>query len=237
MSNTNSISPTTEVRRAVRQAWNTTLTIYYANSLSWRVLKSGALVFLGLFVWAGSNVLYSYLPNLTILQYPIAYGFILVIYGPIHHLVMIPLALRWRRTSGTRQRIGKRLPNTMLTLFLVAVVVLGTYPVGPMTIDLSSALEGSGADINPELACVKHTGDGGVEVHCHFTEANGVERIEVRSGDSVIARDEAAPFEFTIQESELETVVGKQQFVVVLYDADGNVIRRYTRQLSMIRED
>lgn len=232
-----SSSVTTQVRRTVRQTWNTVLTIYYANSPSWRALKSGALFFLGFFVWAGSNILYSYQPTWTFLQYPMAYGFLLIAYGPIHHLVVIPLALRWRRSSGAKQRIGKRLPNSMLTLFVVAILVLGTFPAGPMTIDFASALEGTSADINPDLACVKHTGEGGAEVHCHFTNANGVSSVEVVSGDTVIARDDKPPFEFTIQESEMETVVGKQQFRVVLKDENGNVLRRYTRRLSMIRED
>lgn len=237
MSASTTTSPTVAIRRTLREAWNTTLTIYYANSISWRFLKSGGLFFLGFFIWAGANVLLSYLPGLTILRYPIAYGFLLILYGPIHHLVVIPLALRWRRSRGTRQRLGRHLPNAMLTLFVVGVIVLGTFPIGPMTIDFTSALEGGGADINPDLACVKHTGTGEAEVHCHFTNANGVDRIEVQSGDTVIATDDSPPFEFTIQESDLETVVGKQQFRVVLYDEDGNVLRRYTRRLSMIRED
>lgn len=225
------------VRRAIRDFWNTTLTIYYANSISWRALKSGGLLFLGFFVWAGSNILYSYLPGLTILQYPIAYGFLLIIYGPIHHIVVIPLALRWRRSQGTKQRIGRRLPNTMLTLFVVAIVVLGTFPVGPMTIDFTSAIEGSGADINPDLACVKDSSGSEAEVHCHFTDAEGVSRIEVQSGGEVIAEDSSPPFEFTIRESEMDTVVGNKQFIVEVYDENGEVARRYTRKLSMIQEN
>jgi len=230
-------SPTTHIRRTVRQTWNTVLTVYYANSLSWRALKAGALFFLGFFVWAGSNILYSYQPTWTFLQYPMAYGFLLIVYGPIHHIVVIPLALRWRRRSGTKQTVGKRLPNTMLTLFVVAILVLGTFPAGPMTIDFASALEESGADINPDLACVKHTGESGAEVHCHFTNAKGVSTVEVESGGTTIATDEDAPFEFTIAESDMETVVGEKQFRVILKDDDGNVLRRYTRRLSMIRED
>lgn len=237
MSDTTTLTPTQWTRRSLRQGWNTVLTVYYANSISWRVLKAGALFFLGFFLWAGSNVLYSYLPGLTVLRYPIAYGFLLVIYGPIHHLVVIPLALRWRRTAGPRQRIGRRLPNAALTLFVIAVLVLGTMPVAPMTIDFTSALEGSGADVNPDLACVKHTSGGEAEVHCHFTNADGVDTVEVVSGDTVIARDDDPPFEFTIRASEMETVVGEKQFRVVLRDDDGNVVRRYTRRLSMIRED
>lgn len=229
--------PTEAIRRTLRQTWNTTLTIYYANSISWRALKTGALVFLGFFVWAGSNILYAYLPDVTILQYASAYGFLLIVYGPVHHLVVIPLALRWRRSSGIRQRIGKRLPNTMLTLFVIAIVVFGTFPLGPMTIEFTSVLEGSGADINPDLACVKNTHPDGAEIHCHFTDADGVSSIEVVSGDTVIATDDSPPFEFTIHESELEEVVGEKQFRVVVRDEDGEVARRYNRRLSMIPEN
>lgn len=237
MSDTTTGSHTPNIRQAIRDAWNTVLMIYYANSVSWRVLKAGGLVFLGLFVWAGSNSLLATFPGYDWLHYPIAYGALLIIYGPIHHLVVIPLALKWRRSRGTKQQVGKRLPNTMLTLFVIGILLLGTFPVGPMTIDLSSALEGSGADINPDMACVKDTSSGTAEVHCHFTNAEGVDHIEVYSGDQLIATDDSPPFEFTITESELQEVVGKKQFRVELKDADGNVLRRYTRRLSMIRED
>lgn len=229
-------APGAQVRQFLRQGWNTLLTVYYANSVGWRVLKAGALVFLGLFAWAGANILLSVQPGWTLLHYVVAYGFLLVIYGPFHHLVVIPLALRWRRRGGSAQSLGRHLPNAGLALFLLAVLVLGTFPAGPTTIDFASALEGTGADVNPDLACVKSPADGAVEIHCHLTESAGVDRVVVESGDRRLAVDRDPPFEFTVRADQVAEVVGSKQFRVLLLDRDGTLLRRYTRRLDMIRE-
>jgi hypothetical protein len=50
-------SPAAWLVRSLRDAWRTMRSIYYANSLSWRFLKSGALVFFGFFLWSASNIL------------------------------------------------------------------------------------------------------------------------------------------------------------------------------------
>lgn len=229
-------TPVELTARLFRSGWNTLLTIYYASSPSWRVLKSGALLFFGFFLWAGSNILLSYRSDWTFLTYPMAYGFVLVFYGPFHHLAVIPLALAWRRRGGTYTRVGRRLPNAGLALFLTAVVVLGTFPAaaGPMTYDFDATLEGAGADVNPDLLCTKSTNGTATEIHCHLTTAEGIDTVTVESGGKRVAVDRNPPFEFTIRESDLQEVVGQKQFQVVLRDADGDVIRRYTRTLSMI---
>ncbi|WP_435116409.1 hypothetical protein [Halolamina sp. C58] len=229
-------APSISVADLVGNAWSTLKTVYYANSVSWRVLKAGGLVFFGFFVWAGSNLVYSYNPSLGVLRYPMAYGFLLIVYGPIHHLVVLPLAFRWRRTPGLRQRVGKRLPNGMLVVFLAAVVVLGTFPAGPMVVDFQSALESSGADVSPDLLCTKSTTENGTAVHCHLSETDGVDRIEVRSGDSRLLVDEDPPYEFTIHEREIETVAGEKRFTVMLQSEDGTMVRRYTRRLALVDE-
>lgn len=224
------------VGSVVRGAWSQLKTVYYANSLSWRFLKSGTLVFFGLFLWAGANILYSYNPELTLLQYPMAYGFILILYGPIHHLIVLPVAFRWRRATGFRQRIGKRGPNAMLALFLVAVVILGTFPAGPMLVNFQGALQSGGADISPDLLCTKSTTENGTSIHCHLTETEGIDRIVVTSGNTELVVDETPPYEFTVHERELEAVAGEKRFTVMLQDEDETLIRRYTRRLSMIEE-
>jgi len=229
-------SPLAAGASLIRNGWRSLKTVYYANSLSWRFLKSGALVFLGFFLWVGANLLYSYNPELGVLRYPMAYGFLLIGYGPIHHLVVIPLALRWRRRDGARSRIGRRLPTAMLAVFLVAVVVLGTAPVGAMTVDFQGALESSGADVSPDLLCTKSTTDDGAEVHCHLSTSEGIDRVVVRSGDATVATDDSPPFEFTVHERNLVAVTGETQFTVVLQDENGEMIRRYTRRLSMVDE-
>jgi len=230
-------SPLEWTRTTLRNAWRTTKSVYYANSLSWRFLKSGALVFIGFFLWAGANLLLSYQPGWAWLYYPMAYGFLVLVYGPIHHFVVIPLALRWRRAGGVRTRLGRRLPVSMLAVFLVAVVVLGTVPAGPMTVDFQSSLEDAGADIDPGLLCTKSTDDGGeTRVHCHLSDADGIDHVAVVSGGEEVTVDRDPPFDFDVHASELTAVTGQKQFQVVLRDAEGNTIRRYSRTLSMIDE-
>lgn len=238
MSETHADSPGAVLARGLRSAWNTLLTIYYANSLSWRALKSGALFFFGFFLWAGSNVLGSYFVETTVLRYTASYGFVLVFYGPFHHLVVIPVYQRLRR-QGTHLSLGGHLhlPNLSLGVFLALVVVLGTFPVGPMTIDFQSTLEESGADVTPDLACVKGTApDGTTTVHCHLTESEGVDRVVVASGDRTLVVDRDPPYEFTIRADELQSVTGSKRFRVDLRAEDGSLVRRYTRTLSMIEE-
>ena len=220
---------------AVSSAWSTVKTVYWANSPSWRVMKSGALVFLGFFVWAGSNILYSYNSSLDVLHYPMAYGFLLIGYGPVHHLVVIPLALKWRRSDGLKCTLGKRLPNGMLAVFLAALIVLGTFPVGAMTVDFQSQLGDGSADIDPELSCVKTAGEE-TRVDCELEAVDGVGRIVVETDGETVRTVEDPPYEFTLSESELGEVVGEKQFTVRLEDEDGNFVRRYTRRLSVIPE-
>jgi len=102
--------------------------------------------------------------------------------------------------------------------------------------DFDSALESSGADISPDLLCTKSPTEAGTEVHCHLTESEGIDRVVIQSGNSQLLVDDTPPYEFTINERELESVAGEKQFTVVLQDEDGTMIRRYTRRLSMIEE-
>ncbi|MFC4407792.1 Ig-like domain-containing protein [Haloarchaeobius iranensis] len=229
-------SPVAFLLGLVGNAWSTLKTVYYADSVSWRVMKSGGLLFLGLFCWAGSNILYSYNPDLWLLRYPMAYGFLLLAYGPIHHLVTLPLAYRLRRASGWLRTLGQRLPNAMLVVFFVAVLVLGTVPVGAMTVDFRSTLESSGADISPDLHCVKSDVDEDVAVHCHLSDSRGVDSVVVRSGGQDIHVDDDPPYEFTIRASEVRSVRGQQQFTVELRDGEGDLIRRYVRRLALVEE-
>ncbi|WP_248895607.1 hypothetical protein [Haloplanus halobius] len=60
--------------------------------------------------------------------------------------------------------------------------------------------------------------------------------MTVVSGGERVAIDRSPPFEFDLRASELTEVTGETQFQVVLRDAEGNTIRRYTRTLSMIPE-
>ncbi|WP_458205704.1 hypothetical protein [Haladaptatus sp. NG-SE-30] len=233
---TTSKSPVQWTKHATVDGWHTLLTIYYANSISWRALKTGALVFFGFFLWSASNLLLSYQPTWTVLHYVMAYGFILLFYGPFHHLVVIPLAIRFRKQGGTKTKVGRKLPNTGLVVFLVAVIIVGTFPTSPMLFDFGSALEDSGADINPDLLCTKSGDSGQMTIHCHLTESEGIDTVSVESGGKTIRTDESPPFDFTIRENELTEVTGQKQFQVVLRDENGEMIRRYTRTVGMVAE-
>ncbi len=232
-------TPGAAAGRALRGGWRTLVTVYYANSLSWRGFKSGALVFFGFFLWSSANLLLSYQPAWSPLYYVMAYGFVLIPYGPFHHLVVIPVYLTQRR-QGRRLSLGGHLhlPNLSLAAFLAIVVVLGTFPAaaGPMTFDFGSSLEAGGVDINPDLACTKSTAGGEAVVHCHLTESEGIAAVAVETGGDRLLVDEEPPYEFTVREGQLAEVVGEKQFQVVLLDEEGDPIRRYTRTLRMVRE-
>lgn len=239
MSDATATSPLAFTRRAVDSAWKTMLTIYYADSIPWRLLKSGALFFLGAFMWAGSNVLLTYLDGVLILEFTRSYGFVLIGYGPLHHLLVIPVYQRLRR-SGTHLSVGGHLhlPNLSLAMFLVLVIALTISPIGLMAIDFQSALEDSGADITPDLACVKNTAENGsTRIHCHLSESEGVDRVVVESGSERLLVDADPPFEFTISAAELESTAGSPRFRIDLLAADGTLVRRYTRTVEMIDED
>lgn len=228
-------SPFKTLRRLVRSGWRTMLTIYYANSVSWRALKAGALVFLGFFAWVGASILLSYRPEWTFLHYLQAYGFLLLGYGPFHHLVVIPVYQRFRR-EGRHLSLGGHLhlPNWSLAVFFALVIVLGTFPAGPMVIDFTSALDDAGVDVDPALLCVKGEHGNGTDVHCHLSESDGIDRVVVRSGDRTILTDEEPPFDFTVREAQLDARRDEKRLVVDLLDSDGSLIRRYTRILSRV---
>jgi len=229
-----SLAPTA----VVSSAWSTLKTVYWANSPSWRVLKAGALLFFGFFLWAGSNILHSYNTGLDLLYYPMAYGFVLIVYGPLHHLVVIPLAVKWRRSGDdTRRTLGRRGPTAMLTVFLVVVLVLGTLPAGAMTVDFGSGGGDGAADIDPELSCVKTTTGDAASVDCELEAVDGVGRIVVESGGETVRTVEDPPYAFTLDESEVGEVMGEEQFTARLEDEDGNFVRRYTRRLAVVPEE
>lgn len=221
----------------MRNGWNTLLTIYYANSLSWRVLKAGGLFFFGFFLWAGSNVVLSYFHEAWYLRYALSYGFVLIFYGPFQHLVVIPVYQRFRK-QGTNLSLADHLhlPNLSLVVFLVLVITLGMVPVGPMTIDFQSSLEGSPADVTADLSCVQGAENGATEVHCHLTGSPDIDRVVVKSGDETLVVDEDPPFEFTVRADNLQSTTGEKRFRVELIAEDGTMVRQYTRSLGMIPE-
>ncbi len=227
--------PLAWLRRTIRGLWNDALSVYYANTPIWRWLKSGSLVFLGFFTWSGASLLLSYRPDWTVLTYVMAYGFVLILWGPLTHFVILPAVIRLRR-SGIRPSLRpvlRQASKLNLTVFFVIVIVLGTAPIAPMTLDFTGAVEGDRApDVNPDLDCVQV--DGVVE--CELSDPTGIDHVVVTSGDREIDRATDPPFSMAFEVDELEEVVGQQQFVVELRDEEGETIRRYTRNLSGVPE-
>lgn len=231
-------SPPRELFRILRRLWRDLKSIYYANSVSWRLLKSGALLFFGFFLWSASNLLLSYQPGWRWLTYVMAYGFVLIFYGPFTHLVMVPLVIRIRRSgAGSLSRfLGRHLTKINLTTFLLLVVLLGTFPPDPMTFTFSVAAGGGAVDVSPTLLCTASgEDDGRTTIHCHLSSDEGIDSIVVESGGEEVLVDDEPPFHFDVTEDQLNTVMGQKQFQVVLRDEQGNVIRRYTRTVDQIR--
>lgn len=225
-------SPLQWFRRTLRRAWNDMRSVYYANSFIWRVFKSGALLFLGLFCWTGANLLLSYRPDWGILWYVMAYGFLLLLWGPMTHFVIVPLVIRVRRRGAdtpVSRFVARHGSKANLTVFVVLVLLLGTFPVGPMTFEFQLP-EGGGDDVNPQLQCTK---SGGV-IHCHLSDSRGVDSVVVTSGGRSVTVDEEPPFDFDVRIDDLEEVRGQQQFEVELRDEDGEVLRRYIRYVDTI---
>ncbi|WP_265111555.1 hypothetical protein [Halosolutus halophilus] len=228
-------SPLEFVSRILGQAWRDLLSVYYANTPIWRLLKSVGLLFFGFFCWSASNLVLSYGIDWTILRYTRSYGFVLILWGPLTHAVIVPLVIRLRRSAQTPtlRTIARQGSKINISIFLAIVLVLGTFPVGPMTLDFQTTLQGgSGSDVNPDLLCTRSDG----EIHCHLSESEGIDHVVVTSGDREVERVDEPPFEFTIREDNLEEVVGQQEFVVELQDEGGDTIRRYRRYVSSIPE-
>lgn len=223
-------SPVAFVRRVLRGMWRDMVSVYYANTLVWRVLKSGALLFLGFFCWIGGNLTLSFV-DWAPFRYVTAYGFALLFWGPFTHLVVVPLVIRLRRTADhpVTRFFSRHGSKTNLTVFLVVVVVLGTFPPGVMTFQFGGAASGA-PDITGDLQCTK-TPD---TVHCHLVNPQGVDHVVVLSGGETIETDEQAPFEFDIPRDELAEVNDQEQFTVELRDENGNTQRRFVRQVNLI---
>ena len=225
-------SPLAYTRRVVRSGWNDLLSIYYANTTPWKVLKVGALVALGLFLWSGANLLLSYRPDWGVLYYVMAYGFVVLVWGPVTHLVFVPFVIRCRRSGrgGPWRWLARHGSKANLTVFLLVVLVLGTFPVGPMTFEFQVPTGDDGTSVNPDLQCTRA---GGV-IHCHLSDARGVDSVAVLSGGEELQVIEEPPFDFDLEEADLATVNGDRQFTVEIRDGDGTVLRRFIRRAELI---
>ena len=225
-------TPVAYTRRAVRRGWNDLLSIYYANTPVWKLLKVGALLALGLFLWSSANLLLSYRADWSFLYYPMAYGFLLLVWGPLSHLVVVPVVIRCRRSGrgGLWRWFGRHGTKANLTVFLLLVLVLGTFPVGAMTFEFQVPTAGEGGTVDPQLQCTRSD----EVVHCHLSDARGVDRVVVLTGGEELLVLEDPPYAFDLDVNDLATVNGDRQFTVEVRDEDGTVLRRYIRRAELI---
>lgn len=225
-------SPLQWVRRTLRGMWRDARSVYYANTVVWRLLKSGALFFLGLFCWVGANLILSYRPGWWPFYYVMAYGFVLLVWGPLTHLVMVPLVIRVRRSGagGLERWFARHGTKANLAVFFTIVLVLGTSPLGVMTFQFQLPAGGGSGDVNPDLQCTR----SGDTVHCHLSDSRGIDHVVVTSGGAEIERIEEPPFDFDVEVSDTEGTGGDRQFLVELRDGDGDTIRGYSRRVDLI---
>jgi hypothetical protein len=225
-------SPLTWASGAIRGGWNDLLSIYYANTTIWRLLKSGGLIFFGFFCWTGANLLLSYRPDWGFLYYVMSYGFVLILWGPLTHFVIVPTIIRFRRSgaSGIKRFLSRHGSKANLSIFLAIVVILGTFPLGVMTFEFQVPVGVGGDEVNAQLEC---TASSGV-IHCHITDARGIDSVVITSGEETMQELESGPYAFDLHESDLQTVNGDRQFTVELRDENGDTIRRYIRRADLI---
>ena len=211
----------------IRQMWRDLLSVYYANTPVWRWLKSGALVFLGFFCWTGGSVLLSVRPDWGVLTYVMAYGFVLIGWGPFTHFLVVPLILRLRR-SGKRpitRTVARHGGKINLTIFFTIVLLLGTFTPGVMVLDFAPIVPDSGNEVRGDLVC-----DVAADiVTCTVENAQGIDHIVVTSGEETITTVHDPPYAFEIHVAELTEVRTGYEYVVEAKNEDGETVRRWIR--------
>jgi hypothetical protein len=224
-------SPLEWTRNVLVSGWRDLKSVYYANTTIWKLLKSGALVFFGFFLWTGANLLLSYQPSWGWLYYVMSYGFVLLLWGPLTHLVVVPLVIRMRRSGGEGlpRLVSRYGTKTNLTVFFVIVLLLGTFPLGIMTFEFQLPTSG-GDDVNPQLQCTR----SGENVHCHLSDSRGIGRVVVTSGGEELRAIEDPPFDFDLDAADVSAERGDKQFVVELQNENGATVRRYSRRVELI---
>ncbi|MHB9288051.1 hypothetical protein ACKVMT_13540 [Halobacteriales archaeon Cl-PHB] len=224
-------SPLTWARTVLLGAWRDLKSIYYANTTIWKLLKSATLLFFGFFLWTGANLLLSYQPSWWPLYYVMAYGFVLLLWGPLTHLVVVPTVIKLRRTNtgGIGRFVSRHGSKANLTVFFVIVLILGSFPLGVMTFEFQLPSGGSD-DVNPQLECTRSEGT----IHCHLSDSRGIGRVVVTSGGEELEVIEDSPYDFNLQVDEVQEVRGDKQFLVVMEDEDGTTLRRYSRRVELI---
>lgn len=217
------------VRGFIQQSWRDLLSVYYANTPIWRWLKSGALLFLGIGVWAGGSAVHSVTGWRPVL-YLMAYGFLLIIWGPFTHMVLVPLTIRLRRNAETKPgRVFSRNSGKInLAIFAMCIIALATFAPGVMLLDFSPTTGGdAGPSVSGDLVC-----EDGESVSCEIIEPQGIDHVVVLSDGETIESVEGPPFEFTVSHEDLTETRTGGQFIVEFRDADGNRLQRLVERVE-----
>ena len=210
--------------------WRDLLSVYYANTPVWRWLKSGALVFLGFFAWTSGAVLLSVRPEWDFLTYVMAYGFLLLFWGPFTHFVIVPASIRLRRTAEHPyvRAVNRHSGKINLSIFFTLVIVFGTFTPGIMMFEFAPGLgdgDGDRGEVRGNLVCDV---DDDV-VSCHVEEARGIDHVVATSGGTVVATVDDPPFAFEVHADDLDETRTGKELVVDYRDGDGETLRRHVR--------
>lgn len=219
---------TTTVRDTLTQAWRDLLSVYYANTPTWRWLKSGTLVFFGFFAWMGGSVLLSVQPQWGFLTFLMAYGFLLLFWGPFTHLVVVPLTIRLRRTGEhpITRAFSRNSGKLNLSIFFTLVILFGAFTPSIMMLEFSPDFGGDGEpDVSGDLVC----DTGGDVITCHVENPQGIDHVTVESGGEPIARADDPPYRVEFEKDELGETRTGAEFQVTYRDGDGNRLRRFIR--------
>lgn len=230
MAHSNSTGIPARLGDIVKQAWHDLLSVYCANTPVWRLLKTGALVFLGLFLWMGGNVLLAYWPNLTVLQFVAAYGFVLLLWGPLTHLVVVPGIIRLRREANRLpiRRVVEHASKLNYGVFLAVVVVVGATTPGVLLFDFTTALGDSASPVDAEVACDVES----ETVSCHLESHHSVDHVVLVSGGEELDRAAKPPYRVTAPRKKLAKGPTGRQYVIELRNADGETVRRFVRTVD-----
>lgn len=206
------------------QAWRDLKSVYFANTPVWRWLKSGALLFLGLFTWAASAVLLSIRPEWTFLYLPMAYGFLLIVWGPLTHFLIVPLVLRVRRTAQhpTVRLVARNAGKINLTIFFTLVVLLAIVQPGIMLLEFAPGVGDTTTEVRGEIEC---SGPEDGVITCEVRNPAGFDHVVALSGGEVIDRADAEPYRLEFHRDD----VTDGRYLVQLRDADGNNLRTVSR--------
>lgn len=219
---------------SLKRGWEILSTVYSYNSLPWRFLKAAGLIVFGFFNLMASNLLLSYKPDWTFLYFFMAYGSLLVVYGPIHHLIVIPGSLKLGRYSWARNLGVPRWGHvTLLVLFFVSVIYFSFFPLDVMTFELKATGITGSSDISPEISCWRPE-QGSTTIRCTVSDEPGIASVEVETNGEPLSTDEKPPFRFSFDESDLNEVVGRKSFAIVPRDENGDMLRRYVQQPALI---